>query len=72
MFGYQGGESGETVARKRSYIVDARQRWPFLTPFDMTTIHNERQLATMVRDRTGLPKDQADAAVHSWMVGKAF
>jgi len=72
MFGYQGGESDETVARKRSYATEARERWPCLTRFDVTTIHNEQQLATMVRDRLGLPKDQADAEVHRWTEGKRF
>lgn len=72
MFGYRGGESHETVARKRGYMAEAQHRWPFLTKFDLTTIHNEPQLATMVRDRTGLPKDQADEAVHRWMEGKTF
>ncbi len=72
MFGYQGGESGETVARKRGYMVEARERWPFLTRFDVTTIHNEQQLATMVRDRSGQSKPQADDDVHRWMAGKRF
>lgn len=72
MFGNKGGESGETVARKRSYMADAQQRWPFLTPYDLTTIHNEQQLATMVRDRSGLQKTQADEVVHEWMNGKTF
>ncbi|RIX98696.1 hypothetical protein D3218_16015 [Aureimonas flava] len=72
MFGYQGGESGETVARKRGYMAEARQRWPFLTRFDVTTIHNEQQLATMVRDRSGRSKADADEEVHTWMEGKTF
>lgn len=72
MFGYQGGESGETVARKRGYMTEARQRWPFLTRFDVTTIHNEQQLATMVRDRSGRAKAEVDAEVHVWMEGKTF
>jgi hypothetical protein len=27
MFGFQGGESPETVARKKGYTQDAQQRW---------------------------------------------
>ncbi|WP_416357692.1 hypothetical protein ACLNGM_06555 [Aureimonas phyllosphaerae] len=72
MFGYQGGESGETVARKRGYMAEAQQRWPFLTRFDVTTIHNEQQLATMVRDRSGRPKADVEEEVHAWMEGKTF
>jgi len=72
MFGYRGGESGETVARKRGYMADAQKRWRFLTRYDVTTIHNEPQLATMVRDRLGLSKSAADEEVHRWMIGKTF
>ena len=28
MFGFRGGESGDTVARKKGYMEDAQQRWP--------------------------------------------
>lgn len=38
MFGFQGGESADTVARKKSYMQDARQQWGFLTRFDRSTI----------------------------------
>ncbi len=72
MFGYQGGESGEIVVRKRGYMAEAQQRWPFLTRFDVTTIHNEQQLATMVRDRSGRVKAEVDEEVHVWMEGKTF
>ena len=46
MFGYQGGESTETVARKRGSMEGAQARWPFMTRYDLTTIHNEAQLTT--------------------------
>jgi hypothetical protein len=72
MFGYQGGESDQTVARKRIYLTEAQSRWPFLTRYDLTTIHNEQQLASMVRDRSGQTKLAADAEVHQWMEGKTF
>jgi hypothetical protein len=48
MFGFQGGESRETVARKRAYMRDPQRRWPFLTNFDASTIKNEMLLATLV------------------------
>ncbi len=72
MFGYQGGEAAETVVRKRGYMVDAMRRWPFLTRYDVTTIHNEQQLATMVRDRSSRSKADADREIRDWMAGKTF
>ena len=38
MFGFRGGESAETVARKKDYMKDAQQRWGCLTNFDLSTI----------------------------------
>lgn len=72
MFGFQGAESAETVARKRGYMKEAQQRWPFLTNFDASTIRNPLQLAAMVKDRTGQPRDKAAADVEAWMTGKTF
>jgi hypothetical protein len=54
MFGFQGGESPDTVARKKGYMQDAQQRWGFMTQFDLSTIKNEVQLSTMVKDRSGI------------------
>lgn len=51
MFGFQGGENADTVARKRGYMQDAQQRWGFMTNFDLLTIKNEVQLSSMVKDR---------------------
>jgi hypothetical protein len=72
MFGYQGGETTETVARKRGYMAGAQARWPFMTRYDLTTIHNEAQLTTLVRDRMGLSRSAADAEVAPWLEGKSF
>jgi hypothetical protein len=41
MFGFQGGESADTVARKKGYMRDTHQRWAFMTNFDLSTIKNE-------------------------------
>jgi len=38
MFGFQGGESADTVARKKGYMKDAQRKWRFLTNFDCSTI----------------------------------
>jgi hypothetical protein len=50
----------------------ARARWGFLTPFDLSTIMNEVQLVSMVKDRTGIGLVQARQDVHGWMQGKHF
>ena len=72
MFGFQGGESADTVARKRSYMQDARQKWRFLTFFDLSTIKNEVQLSTMVKERSGISEAQAQSDVQAWVQGKQF
>jgi hypothetical protein len=72
MFGFQGGESADTVARKKSYMQDAQKRWSFLTHFDLSTIKNEVQLSTMVKDRSGISQAQAEEDVQVWMRGKQF
>ena len=72
MFGFTGTDSARTVARKRVYMAEAQARWPFLTYFDASTIKNERQLATMVKERCSRSQRDAEADVHEWMEGKAF
>jgi hypothetical protein len=72
MFGFTGADSAETVARKRGYMADAQRRWPFLTHFDASTIKNERQLVTMVKERCSRSQQDAEADVHEWMQRKAF
>ncbi len=59
MFGFRGGESIETVARKKGYMQDAQKQWGFLTYFDLSTIKNDVQFASMIKDRTGIPLAQA-------------
>ena len=72
MFGLRGGESADTVARKKVYMKDAQQRWGYLTNFDLSTIKNEVQLRTIVRDRYGLSETEAKDRVSEWMEGKQF
>lgn len=72
MFGYRGGEELAVVARKREYLKEAQTRWPFLTNFDVTTIRNEKQLATMIKERLSLPPEKAEADVAEWAKGKRF
>ena len=72
MFGFQGGERPDTVARKKGYRQDAQKRWTFLTHFDLSTIKNEDQLGTMVKERSGIPEAEAKNDVHAWTQGKQF
>lgn len=72
MFGFKGGESPETVARKRVDMKDAQTRWPFITNFDASTIRNEGQLIALVKDRSANSRQAAEADVRSWLSGKTF
>ena len=72
MFGFRGGESADIVKRKRGYMVDAQARWPFLTHFDASTIKNDRQLVTMVKERCSLSQEDAESDVRQWMEGKVL
>lgn len=72
MFGFRGGESADIVKRKRGYMADAQARWPFLTHFDASTIKNDRQLVTMVKERCSLTQEAAESEVRQWMEGKVI
>ena len=72
MFGFAGADSADAVARKRGYLADAQKRWPFLTHFDASTIKNERQLVTMVKERCSRSEEDAAADVREWMENKTF
>jgi hypothetical protein len=53
-------------------MVDAQARWPFLTHFDASTIKNDRQLVTMVKERWSLSQEAAGRDVRKWMEGKVL
>jgi hypothetical protein len=72
MFGFRGGESADTVARKKGYIEDAQREWRFLTHFDCSSIKTKGQLRSMVRTRSGISEEQAKRDVDAWMEGKQF
>jgi hypothetical protein len=72
MFGFRGGESDHTVTRKKGYMRDAQQRWSCLTNYDLSTIKNEGQLSSMVKDRYSLSEADAKTDVAAWMQGKQF
>jgi hypothetical protein len=50
MFGFQGGESAGTLARKKGYTQDAQRAMGLYDKFDLSTIKNEVQLSSMVKD----------------------
>ena len=72
MFGFRGGERASVVTRKRDQMADAQLRWPFLTHFDASTIKNDRQLVTMVKERCSMSQEGAENDVRQWMEGKVF
>ena len=72
MFGFRGGESADIVRRKKGYMVDAQARWSFLTYFDASTIKNDRQLVTMVKERCSMSQEDAEKDVRQWMEGKVL
>jgi len=53
-------------------MEDAQQRWPYLTNFDLSTIKNEVQLTSIVKDRSGITEAQANSDVQAWLGGKQF
>lgn len=48
---------------------EARKVWPFLTPYDLSTLRTPTQLASMVKDRKGISQDDAVVEVDRWMTG---
>jgi len=72
MFGFQGGESADTVARKKGYMKDAQEKWRFLTNYDLSSIKTEGQLRSMVKTRASISEVQAKRDVEAWMQGKQF
>ena len=72
MFGFQGGESAATVARKKGYMKDAQEKWRFLTNYDLSSIKTEGQLRSMVKTRSSISEAQAKSDVEAWTRGKQF
>lgn len=72
MFGFQGGESADTVARKKGYIKDAQEKWRFLTNYDLSSIKTEGQLRSMVKTRSSISEERAKRDVDAWIQGKQF
>jgi hypothetical protein len=62
----------DTVARKKSYMKDAQQKWRFLTNLDCSSIKTEGQLCSMVQTRSSISEAQAKRDVDAWMQGKQF
>jgi hypothetical protein len=72
VFGFQGGESVATVARKRDHMKDAQWQWRFLTYYDLSTIKKPEQLCAMIKIRSSITEEQAKSDVNAWMKGREF
>jgi hypothetical protein len=55
MFGFTGGESESTLARKIGFRADAIARWGCLTTLDLSQVKNKEQLIAPVNVRYSLP-----------------
>ena len=62
----------DTVARKKSYMKEAQEKWRFLTNLDCSSIKTKGQLSSMIKTRSGISEDQAKRDVDAWMQGKQF
>jgi len=69
MFGYSAGAAPQVLADMIAERAPARSRWPFLTTLDLSTIHNEKQLISIVKDRTGETLAEAQHDVRRWLEG---
>lgn len=69
MFGYEGGLTPEVLTMLVAERTIAHDRWPFLTTIDMSMVHNDEQLTTLVKDRTGASRAAALADVKQWRLG---
>ena len=72
MFGFQGDETAEAVARKKGYLRDVQKHWKFLTHYDLSTIRTKGQFCNMIKVRASLSEEQATKDVDAWMAGKVF
>ena len=62
----------EVDQQNKALSAEAQARWPFLTHFDASTIKNERQLVTMIKERCSRSQEDAEADVREWMKNKEF
>jgi hypothetical protein len=65
MFGYD-GETQDRLIPMLALRRAAQLEWPFLTTLDLSMIHNDVQLASVVKDRTAVSRDEAEASVRAW------
>ena len=63
MFGFQGGKSADTVARKKGYMMLNKSG---------VSIKTEGQLCSVIKTRSGILEEQAKRDVDAWMQGKQF
>lgn len=71
-FGFQGGDTAETVARRKRYMLEAQKQWPFLSELELSRIRNDVQLTSKIADCSGVSLERATSDVQIWMEGKQF
>ena len=69
-FGFEPVRAPDAVAKTKRFMEDTQHRWP--TNFDLSTVKNEVQLRSIVRDRYGLSEKEAKDRVSEWGQGKHF
>jgi hypothetical protein len=69
MFGYNSDASTQVLAARRAERGPAHERWPFMTSLDMSAVHNELQLAELIKDRRSVSLAAAEADVSAWLAG---
>ena len=72
MFGFGGGESPISITRKRTYLLSAQLRWPFITHDDAATIRDRAGLVALVKRGTGRCLPDVEVDVDRWMAGRTF
>ena len=72
MFGFSCGESPIAVTRKRTYLLSAQLRWPFLTNDAAAAIGDRADLVAVVCRGTGRSQPDVELDVDKWMAGRIF
>ena len=72
MFGFGCGESPISVTRKRTYLLSAQLRWPFITTEAAAAIANRADLVAVVGHGIGRPQRDVEVDVDRWMAGRIF
>ncbi|WP_061931894.1 hypothetical protein [Aureimonas sp. AU22] len=72
MFYLDEDDTRVSAARKRSYMIDAITRWPWLTPVDCLNCETDEQFVSAVQRGSRGSAVEIAAEVALWMRGKTF